>query len=172
MRRHALVVGGVGLFTVVAGVAVAASASAGTTTYEAEAAGNSLSGGVRIVDCARCSGKSRITGIGRLGRLTFTNVVAERAGSTKLALTYTSPEARNAQISVNGGVAIAVSFPATRASSRPGTMRIVASLKQGHNTVAFSNPVGVAPDLDKLVITTDGTPPTLVPAATSPAGRA
>ena len=40
MRRHALIVGGVALITVIAGVAVAASASAGTETYEAEAGVN------------------------------------------------------------------------------------------------------------------------------------
>jgi uncharacterized protein YkwD len=166
MRRHVLVVGGVALVTVFAGIAVAASANAGTTTYEAEDAVNSLTGGAHVVGCGRCSGDSRVTAIGLLGALTFTNVVAERAGSTKLALTYYSPEARTAQISVNGGVAIAIEFPATRATSRPGTLRIVAALNKGDNTVAFSNPVGVAPDIDKLVITTDGTPPTPIPAAT------
>jgi len=166
MRRHVLVVGGVALVTGVAGIAVAASAGAGTTTYEAEAAVNTLSGGAHIVGCKLCSGDSRVTGIGLLGALTFTNVVAERAGSTKLALTYYSPQTRTAQISVNSSVAIAIEFPATRATSRPGTMRIVATLKEGDNTVAFSNPVGVAPDLDKLVITTDGTPPAPIPTAT------
>jgi uncharacterized protein YkwD len=166
MRRPFLVVGGVALVTAVAGVAVAASASAGTTTYEAEAAVNTLSGGAHTIDCGRCSGKARVTGIGLLGGLTFANVAVERAGSTKMALTYYSPEARTVQISINGSVGIAISFPATRTDSRPGTMRIVATLKEGDNTVAFVNPVGVAPDLDKLVITTDGTPPSPVPTVT------
>jgi uncharacterized protein YkwD len=168
MRRHVLIVGGIALVTVIAGVAVAASASAGTQTYEAEAAVNTLSGGAHSVDCDRCSGGSRVTGVGLLGGLTFTGVVAERTGSTKVAVTYYSPEARTAQISINGGVAIAIAFPATRGASRAGTMRIVATLKQGDNTLAFSNPVGVAPDVDKLVITTDGTPPKPIPTATAP----
>jgi uncharacterized protein YkwD len=168
MRKPVLVVGGVALITVIAGIAVAASASAGTETYEAEAAVNTLSGGAHIADCGRCSGGSRVTGVGLLGGLTFTGVVAEHSGSTKVAVTYYSPDARNAQISVNGAVAISIAFPATRAASRPGTMRIVATLKQGDNTVAFSNPVGVAPDIDKLVITTDGTPPAPIPTITEP----
>ena len=166
MRRHVLVVGGVALVTVVAGIAVAASASAGTTTYEAEAATNTLRGGAHAVDCGRCSGGSRVTGIGLLGQLTFTGVVAEHAGPTRLSVTYYGPDARTAQISVNGGIATAVTFPATRGSSRPGTMRITATLKAGDNTVAFDNPVGAAPDIDKLVITTDGTPPTPAPTVT------
>jgi uncharacterized protein YkwD len=166
MRRHALIVGGVALVTVIAGVVVAASASAGTVTYEAEAAGNTLSGGAHPVGCGRCSGGSRVTGIGLLGGLTFGNVVAERAGSTKLAVTYYSPDSRTAQISINGGVAIAVSFPATRIDNRPGTMRIVATLKQRDNTIAFTNPAGVAPDVDKMVITTDGTPQAPIPTVT------
>jgi uncharacterized protein YkwD len=166
MRRHVLIVGGVALVTVVAGIAVAASASAGTTTYEAEAAINTLRGGAHAVACGRCSGGARVTGVGLLGQLTFTGVVAEHPGPTKLAVTYYGPDARTAQISVNGGVAAAVAFPATRGSSRPGTMRITATLKAGDNTIAFGNPVGAAPDIDKLVITTDGTPPTPVPTAT------
>ncbi len=166
MRRHVLIVGGVALVTAVAGVAVAASASAGTTTYEAEAATNTLRGGAHAVACGRCSGGARVTGVGLLGQLTFTGVVAEHAGPTKLAVTYYGPDARTAQISVNGGVAAAVAFPATRGSTRPGTMRITATLKAGDNTIAFGNPVGAAPDIDKLVITTDGTPPTPVPTAT------
>jgi uncharacterized protein YkwD len=166
MRRHVLVVGGVALVTVIAGVAVAASASAGTQTYEAEAAVNTLSGGAHTIACGRCSGESLVTGVGLLGALTFTGVIAERAESTKIAVTYASPEARNAQISINGGVAIAIAFPATRRAGRTGTMRIVATLKRGDNTVAFSNPVGVAPDIDKLVITTDGTPPAPIPTVT------
>jgi uncharacterized protein YkwD len=166
MRRHVLIVGGVALVTVVAGIAVAASASAGTTTYEAEAATNTLRGGAHAVACGRCSGGARVTGVGLLGQLTFTGVVAEHPGPTKLAVTYYGPDARTAQISVNGGVAAAVAFPATRGSSRPGTLRITATLKAGDNTIAFGNPVGAAPDIDKLVITTDGTPPTPVPTAT------
>jgi uncharacterized protein YkwD len=166
MRRHVPIVGGVALVTVVAGIAVAASASAGTTTYEAEAATNTLRGGAHAIACGRCSGGARVTGVGLLGQLTFAGVVAEHAGPTKLAVTYYGPDARTAQISVNGGVAAAVAFPATRGSSRVGTMRITATLKAGDNTIAFGNPVGAAPDIDKLVITNDGTPPTPVPTAT------
>jgi uncharacterized protein YkwD len=166
MRRHVLIVGGVALVTVVAGIAVAASASAGTTTYEAESASNTLHGGAHAVACGRCSGGARVTGVGRLGQLTFAGVVAEHTGPTKLAVTYYGPDARIGQISVNGGVAAAVAFPATRGSSRAGTMRITATLKAGDNTIVFGNPVGAAPDIDKLVITNDGTPPTPAPTAT------
>ena len=76
MRRHVLVVGGVALATAVAGIAVATTASAGTTTYEAEAATNTLTGGAQVVDCRRCSGGARVTGLGFGGSLTF----ARRAG--------------------------------------------------------------------------------------------
>ncbi len=168
MRRPVLIVGGVALVTVVAGIAVAASASAGTATYEAEASGNTVAGGARTVDCGRCSGGRRVTGLGLLGSLTFTGVTAERAGTTRLAVTYTSARTRTAQISVNGGVATAVRFPGTRNADRPGTLRVTVTLRPGDNTIAFGNPAGVAPDIDKIVLTTDGTPPTPVPTATTP----
>jgi uncharacterized protein YkwD len=171
MPRPVLIVGGVALVTLIAGIAVAASASAGTATYEAEASANTLSGGAHTIDCRRCSGGSRVTAVGLLGGLTFTGVMAERAGATKLAVTYWGPEARTAQVSVNGGIATAVSFPATRVN-RPGTLRIVATLQKGENKLAFGNPTGVAPDIDKLVITTDGTPPTAAPTVSGEPGAA
>ena len=168
MRRPVLIGGGIALVTVVAGIAVAASASAGTTTYEAEASVNTFGGGARTVDCNRCSGGKRVTGLGLLGSLTVTGVVAEREGTTRLAVTYTSPRARTAHVSVNGGVATAVRFPGTRSAGRPGTLRVTVTLKAGDNTIAFGNPAGAAPDIDKIVLTTDGTPPTAVPTATTP----
>ena len=167
MRRPVLIVGGMAVVTVAAGIAVAASASAGTATYEAEAAGNTLAGGARTVDCRRCSGGSRVTGIGGQGVLTITAVVAEKNGPARLAVTYTAERNRTAQISVNGGVPTAVVFPGTRGTSRPGTLRITATLRAGSNDLSFANSVGAAPDIDKVVISTDGTPPTTAPTATA-----
>ena len=167
MRRPVLIVGGMAVVTVAAGIAVAASASAGTTTYEAEASVNSLAGGARTVDCRRCSGGSRVTGIGGEGALTITGVVAEKDGPARLAVTYTAERSRTAQISVNGAVPTAIVFPGTRGSSRPATLRITAILRSGSNDVAFTNSVGTAPDIDKIVLTTDGTPPTSAPTATA-----
>ena len=166
MRRPVLIAGGIAVVTVVAGIAVAASASAGTTTHEAEASVNTLTGGAHAVDCRRCSGGSRVTGIGRAGVLTITGVLAEQDGPTRLAVTYTAERNRTAQISVNGGVPTAIVFPGTRSASRPGTLRITATLRAGKNDLAFANSVGAAPDIDKVVITTDGTPPTAAPTAT------
>ncbi|AGZ39792.1 CAP domain-containing protein [Actinoplanes friuliensis] len=167
MRRPVLIVGGMAVVTVVAGIAVAASASAGTTTYEAEASVNSLAGGAHAVDCGRCSGGKRITGIGAEGVLTITGVVAEKDGPTRLAVTYTGERARTAQISVNGAVPTAIRFPGTRGTNRPATLRLTATLKSGDNNLTFGNSVGPAPDIDKVVITTDGTPPTTAPTATA-----
>jgi uncharacterized protein YkwD len=167
MRRPVLIVGVMAVVTVAAGIAVAASASAGTTTYEAEASVNTFAGGATVADCRRCSGGKRVTGIGGKGVLTIKGVVAERDGTTKLAVTYTGERSRTAQISVNGAVPTAIVFPGTRGSSRTGTLRVTATLKSGDNNLAFSNPVGPAPDIDKVVITTDGTPPTTAPTATA-----
>jgi hypothetical protein len=166
MRRPVLLVGGMAVVTVAAGIAVAASASAGTTTHEAEASVNTFVGGAHTVDCRRCSGGRRVTGIGGAGVLTITGVLAEKDGPTRLAVTYTAERNRTAQISVNGAVPTAIVFPGTRGTSRPGTLRITATLRAGENDVAFANSVGPAPDIDKMVITTDGTPPTAVPTAT------
>jgi len=164
MRKQMYVIGGVALVTVFAGGLVAASASAGTATYEAESAGNTLTGGARVVGCRRCSGGSRVSAVGASGKLTFNSVASKRTGSTKIQVTYTSTEDRIVQVSVNGGVPTAVEFPGTRGAGRPGTLRIVLALRAGDNALAFSNPSGAAPDIDKIVITTDGPPPTVAPA--------
>jgi uncharacterized protein YkwD len=166
MRRPLIIAGAVGLVTVAAGVLVATTANAGTNTYEAEAAGNSLAGGARSVDCSRCSGGKRIGWVGTTGVLTFTGVTAERDGSTTVSVTYTNGERRTGLLSVNGGTATAINFPSTRGFTRPGTLRIKVTLKKGVNTLAFGNPSGWAPDFDKLVVATDGTPPAPVPTAT------
>jgi uncharacterized protein YkwD len=170
MRKSVLIAGGVAALTVVAGIAVATSASAGTTAYEAEAAGNTLGGRARAVDCGRCSGGSRVTGIGGRGVLTIIGVAAEKDGPARLAVTYTSDRNRTAQISVNGAVPTAVAFPGTRGAGRPGTVQITATLRAGRNDLTFSNPVGTAPDIDKMDVTTDSTPPTTAPTATASSG--
>jgi uncharacterized protein YkwD len=169
MRTRLFAVGGVALITGIAGIAVAASASAGTTTYEAEAGSNALTGGAHVASCRRCSGGSRVTAVGLLGGLTFTGVAAERTGATKIQVTYTGNGDRTAQISVNDGVATSVAFPGTRGDERTGTVRIVLPLRAGDNTLSFANPAGPAPDVDKIVITTDGTPPVIAPSGTASA---
>jgi len=163
MRKQKIVIGGVALVTGIAAALVAASASAGTTTFEAESAGNTLTGGARVVGCRRCSDGNRVTAIGLRGELRFNRVAAKRTGVTKIQVTYTSTEERIAQISVGGGVPTVVEFPDTRGAGRPGTLRVVLGLVAGDNTLTFGNPAGPVPDIDKIVITTDGPPPTVAP---------
>jgi uncharacterized protein YkwD len=167
MRTRLFVVGGVAFVTLLAGVAVATSASAGTTTYEAEATGNALTGGAYVADCRRCSGGKRVTAVGLLGGLGVTGVAVERAGATKVQVTYTSSADRTALIGVNGAMATAVAFPSTRGDERTGTVRVILTLRAGDNTLTFANPAGPAPDIDKIVITTHGTPPIVVPTGTT-----
>jgi uncharacterized protein YkwD len=167
MRRPLLLAGAVGLLTVAAGVVVATNASAGTSTYEAEATTNTLVGGARKSACDRCSARTKVGWVGYDGVLTFTGVTAERAGSTTVSLTYASGERRTALLSVNDAPSIAITFPSTRGFDRPATIRLKVTLKSGTNTLAFGNPTGWAPDFDKLVVATDGTPPPPVPTATS-----
>jgi uncharacterized protein YkwD len=166
MRRPVLISGIVGLMTVVAGVVVATTANAGTSTYEAEDASNTIGGGARVVGCDRCSAGDRVTGIGNSGVLTFNGIIAERTGSTRVNITYSGTERRTALLSVNGGVGAAINFPATRSIGRPANLRVRVTLTAGPNTVTFSNPSGPAPDLDKLAVATDGTPPLAIPTAT------
>jgi uncharacterized protein YkwD len=166
MRKPVFLVGAVCLVTAVAGVVVATNANAGTSSYEAEASTNTLTGGARTAACERCSGAKKVGWVGNTGVLAFTGVLAERAGATTVNVTYSSGERRTALLSVNGGTSTAITFPTTRGFDRPGTLRVTVTLKSGDNTVAFGNPSGWAPDFDKLVVLNDGTPPKPVPSVT------
>ena len=158
MRRPALISGGLALAAVVAGIAVAASADAATTTYEAEATANTLAGGAHAVSCRRCSGGSRVTGVGGAGSLTVTGVVAEQAGTAKLAVSYVAASTRTAQLTVNDAGPALTTFPGTRSTTRPGTVTVDVTLVAGANSISFGNPDGVAPDIDKIVVTTAAAP--------------
>jgi uncharacterized protein YkwD len=170
MIRRTLLAGAIVLTTGAAGVALAVTAHAGTNSYEAEAAGNTVAGGARVARCAACSGRQKVGYLGNnAGTLQFNDVTVDSAGPAKLTITYTSGGPRSAQLSVNGAPAQALDFPSTGSFGTAGTLDTTVTLHAGANTLAFANSAGWAPDLDKIAITPADVPaPTTPPVPTTP----
>lgn len=122
-------------------------------SYEAESAGNTLTGGATVASCTgtECSG-SKVSGIAGASTLTFAGVAAQTAGSTTVQIRYTAATARTAQVSVNGGTPTTVSFPATANANDVSTNTVWLPLAAGTNTVKIDSAGGTGPDVDRILV--------------------
>jgi hypothetical protein len=126
------------------------------TSYEAESSANSKAD-TRTFTCDGCSGGRKVGDIGRgMGTLQFNGIDAT-SGPIGVTLVYVNGEnTRTAQLSVNGGDPISLSFPFTGGWSTVGTLDITVPARTGSNTLRFFNTAGPAPDFDKIVVTVPG----------------
>jgi hypothetical protein len=124
------------------------------TSYEAEAAGNTLAGQAATRSSAGASGGALVgyVGGGTANYLQFNNVQASAAGARQVTVHYASGEARSTTVSVNGGTAVAVSTPSTGGWDTVGSVTVSLQLNAGANTIRFGNPTGWAPDFDRIVV--------------------
>jgi hypothetical protein len=124
------------------------------TSYEAEAAANTIAGGAGVTSCSTCSGGEKVGFVGEGGTLTFNGVSAPSAGTYQVTIAYLDGSAtgRQADVSVNGGPAQLVQFTPTGSFSTVGTMTIPLALTAGNNTIEFSDPSAYAPDFDRMVV--------------------
>ncbi|MFC5405544.1 fibronectin type III domain-containing protein [Cohnella soli] len=132
-----------------------ASGGGGTTaSYEAEASGNTLAGGAATSSCAGCSGGGKVGYVGNnSGTLQFNGVNASSAGTATVTISYLNGDAsRTAQMSVNGGTAVTLTFPGTGSWTTLGTVMTQVQLNAGNNTIKFSNSSGWAPDFDRIQV--------------------
>ena len=123
--------------------------------YEAETA--TLSGATFVSSCSACSGGAKLSYLGASpssNTATF-NVYVKNAGTYRMevdamtqgprALVYVVNGTHPATLNMGGG-----SFNLPQASTVPVT------LLAGNNTITFGNPGTYAPDLDRIVISGDG----------------
>jgi hypothetical protein len=135
-------------------LSIAGTETAGVT-YEAEAAGNTLSGTAVVASCVNCSGGSEVNFVGNGAALTFNGVNAAAAGVNLATVAYVNGDTavRTATLQVNGQVPTTVSFPSTGSWSTPGTVSLLLSLAKGStNTITFSNASGWTPNFDAVAI--------------------
>jgi hypothetical protein len=139
-------------------------------TYVAASAYNTFSGTAYYIPNAPAfSSTAYVTGIGNSASniLQFNQVSAPSNGVYEVDIDYASSVARSAQLSVNGGAATAVSFPATGGdTSSPGAIATYLRLNAGVNTISVANPTATVPNLDKIIVSR-GTPSGLTANASS-----
>ncbi len=136
---------------------VTGATEAASTTYEAEASGNTKGGSAADATCANCSGGTKVGGVGNgaANTLRFNAVSAADTGTKVVDIAYTNGDsaARTAVLQVNGQTATKVSFPPTGSWTTPGTVSVEASLAKGSaNTLTFSNASAWTPDLDAIEV--------------------
>jgi hypothetical protein len=122
------------------------------TSYEAEAANNTLAGGARRVRCGHCSGGERVAFVGFSGTLQFNNITVPLSGYYKLIIYYSDNMPRTALMSVNGANGVTVNFGSTGSFNTPGPLTTTVFLSAGQNTILFNNPNNWAPDFDRIIV--------------------
>lgn len=126
--------------------------------YEAEA--GVVSGSASVASCSNCSGGLKVgnLGIGPNNTLTINNISVERAGAYEMEIDSMTVGARALIYQVNGGL------PATLNVSGgsfniPASTTVPVQLNAGMNSIQFGNPTSYPPDLDRIVISGDGSAP-------------
>jgi len=125
-------------------------------TYEAESAYNSFSGTAYYVPHnANFSATAYVTGVGSgaANALQFNHVAAPSNGLYEADIYYACGVNRAAQLSVNGGTVTNLSFIATGGdTNQAGALAVYVPLLAGENTLTFGNLTNLAPNFDKIVV--------------------
>jgi len=126
--------------------------------YEAEAA--MLSGTAAIADCPACSGGAKVgnLGVGPNNTLTFNNIYIKRAGTYQMEIDSMTNGGRDLLFHVNGGPFTSLKVGGGSFNLPSGTA-VSVKLKAGLNSIQFGNPASYPPDLDRIVISGDGSTP-------------
>ncbi|GHJ42852.1 hypothetical protein Cs7R123_01940 [Catellatospora sp. TT07R-123] len=126
---------------------VTTSAGSSPVSYEAEASGNTRTGGAVTASCAACSGGSKVGYIGNGATLVFNGIAAGSGGAKTITIYYSSAVARSAV--VNGQT---VNFSPTADWNTVGSTSVTLTLSAGSTTITIANPSGWAPDIDRIVV--------------------
>ncbi|MGW7544861.1 alpha-galactosidase D [Streptomyces sp. NPDC054770] len=125
-----------------------------STGYEAEASANTLSGNASVAGCDACSGAKKVGNLYLGGKLTFNNVVVDKAGTYLVKVAYVSGDSRPATVSANAGGGTSHKFPSTGDWGTVASVSVPVTLKAGANTISFDSGSGYAPDIDRIDVPT------------------
>src|SRR3984893_1471366 len=127
------------------------------TSYEAATA--TLGGTAGVYNCPPSSGGLKVGGLG-LGlnnTVTFDSVTVPRAGVYQMTVDYMTDGLRAANYSINGGPWLTLNVGGGSGSfTLPVSSTIPVALHAGTNTIRYGNPTSYPPDLDRIVISGDG----------------
>jgi hypothetical protein len=128
-------------------VTVGTTSGGEAVTYEAEASGNTLSGGAVVASCAGCAGGAKVGYVGNGATLSFNAVAGGTGGARTVTIHYLSAVARTAV--VNGQT---VTFAPTADWNTVGSTTVTLNLSAGNNTITIANPTDWAPDIDRITV--------------------
>jgi hypothetical protein len=123
-----------------------------TTSYEAEAAANTLSGNASVAGCDACSGGKKVGNLYVGGKLQFNDITVNKDGIYTVNIAYVSGDPRSVTVFSNSGNGTSVKFPSTGDWGTVDTISVQLALKAGTNTITFDSGNGYAPDIDKIVV--------------------
>lgn len=135
------------LFTIAPGGSTLA-----TTSYEAEAAANTLSGNASVAGCDACSGGKKVGNLYSGGKLRINDVTVRKDGIYTVGIAYVSGDPRSVTVSSNSGNGSSQKFPSTGDWGTAETVSVQLALKAGSNTITFDSGSGYAPDIDRIVV--------------------
>jgi len=122
--------------------------------YEGDASGNVLAGGAKAGWCGACPDGMKIRFLGEGGTLTFPDVRASAAGDYTMKIVFTEGDTsggRDAVVSVDE-VDTSVYFAGNGDWNSPQALTMTVHLAAGRNSIEFSNPANVAPDIAEIVV--------------------
>ncbi|MET7909436.1 carbohydrate-binding protein [Streptomyces avermitilis] len=123
-----------------------------TTSYEAEAAANTLSGNAAVGGCDACSGGKKVGNLYTGGKLRINDITVKKDGIYTVKVAYVSGDSRSVTVLSNSGNGTSLKFPSTGDWSTAETVSVQLALKAGSNTITFDSGSGYAPDIDRIVV--------------------
>ncbi|MFE5140500.1 alpha-galactosidase D [Streptomyces fagopyri] len=123
-----------------------------TTSYEAEATANTLSGSASVAGCDACSGGKKVGNLYTGGKLRINDVTVKKDGIYTVEVAYVSGDPRSVTVLSNGGNGTSLKFPSTGDWGTAETVSVQLALKAGSNSVTFDSGSGYAPDIDRIVV--------------------
>lgn len=125
------------------------------TSYEAATA--TLQGTAGVYNCPACSGGLKVGGLG-LGpdnTVTFDSITVPRTGVYNMTVDYMTSGLRASLYSVNGGPWSTLNVGGG-SFLLPTSSTVPVALHAGTNTIRYGNPTSYPADLDRIVISGDG----------------
>jgi len=110
-----------------------------------------------VYSCPACSGGLKVGGLG-LGlnnTVTFNSVTVPRAGVYEMTVDYMTQGLRAGMYSINGGPWLTLNVGGG-SFYLPTSSTVPVALQAGTNTIRYGNPTSYPADLDRIVISGDG----------------
>jgi alpha-galactosidase len=135
-------------------------------SYEAESA--TLNGSAVIAACPACSGGEKVGGLalGLNNNVTFNNVVVRRDGVYQMQIDSMTQGPRSLIYSVNGGPLRTLNVGGG-SFFLPSSTTVTVGLHAGVNSIEFGSPTSYPPDMDRIVVSGNGSGAPPLPKSTT-----